>query len=232
MGVSFQTKAGVDIENICPDCQCEGVLGRIRFVNKQENAAFWCPECEKFFSDYIPRAALDRANIVLARLTLFKDNTVDTTDATERIWSARPDCFCGSPMRLGRDKESGVWKPRWVCPQCGMMGEIVDPNDITESFIRLDRLPDVRVVWAHAIDYATDYLTSSWWKRVRWAKLWSSGEICAVCRSTEDLNVHHNTYRRLGCERPEDLIVLCRRCHETFHDLIPKADLEEDNDAF
>jgi hypothetical protein len=30
----------------------------------------------------------------------------------------------------------------------------------------------------------------------------------------QDLHVHHISYAHLGAERPEDLEVLCRRCHE------------------
>jgi len=37
--------------------------------------------------------------------------------------------------------------------------------------------------------------------------------------STHDapLDVHHNTYQNYGDERPEDLVVLCRSCHQNFH---------------
>jgi 5-methylcytosine-specific restriction endonuclease McrA len=32
------------------------------------------------------------------------------------------------------------------------------------------------------------------------------------------LDVHHNCYQNYGDERPEDLVVLCRACHQKFHD--------------
>jgi 5-methylcytosine-specific restriction endonuclease McrA len=32
------------------------------------------------------------------------------------------------------------------------------------------------------------------------------------------LDVHHNCYQNYGDERPEDLVVLCRSCHQKFHD--------------
>ena len=31
------------------------------------------------------------------------------------------------------------------------------------------------------------------------------------------LDVHHNCYQNYGDERPEDLVVLCRSCHQKFH---------------
>jgi 5-methylcytosine-specific restriction endonuclease McrA len=41
---------------------------------------------------------------------------------------------------------------------------------------------------------------------------------CQICNSQSRLETHHRTYENLGCEQPEDLIVLCRKCHEKFHD--------------
>lgn len=38
---------------------------------------------------------------------------------------------------------------------------------------------------------------------------------------TRPLDVHHLTYERLGNERAEDLVVLCRRCHEEQHEGSP-----------
>ena len=45
---------------------------------------------------------------------------------------------------------------------------------------------------------------------------------CALNRFHRARDVHHNTYERLGCERLEDLIQLCRPCHEHHHDKLPK----------
>lgn len=35
--------------------------------------------------------------------------------------------------------------------------------------------------------------------------------------------LHHLHYRTVGDERFEDVLVLCRLCHELEHDLIPEA---------
>lgn len=40
---------------------------------------------------------------------------------------------------------------------------------------------------------------------------------CQVCNSDENLNAHHRTYERLGNELQIDLICLCRKCHDLFH---------------
>ena len=40
---------------------------------------------------------------------------------------------------------------------------------------------------------------------------------CALCRSTKNLNVHHNSYKNRGKETHVDLVVLCQPCHAKFH---------------
>lgn len=70
------------------------------------------------------------------------------------------------------------------------------------------------------------YLCSEHWRELRKDLLEIQPE-CERCRLPrwlaelvydQDLHVHHKTYVNLGHEQPEDLEVLCRRCHdiETF----------------
>ncbi|MDP9478588.1 MAG: hypothetical protein M3R38_23390 [Actinomycetota bacterium] len=61
-------------------------------------------------------------------------------------------------------------------------------------------------------------MQTSHWKRLREDKLRAAGHRCQVCRSSGTLNVHHNTYDRRGEELDGDLIVLCRECHNLFHE--------------
>jgi hypothetical protein len=64
-----------------------------------------------------------------------------------------------------------------------------------------------------------EYLQTPHWKRKREDKLRAVGRRCQVCNHGPDtLEVHHRTYERLGQELDEDLTVLCRACHGTFHD--------------
>lgn len=62
-----------------------------------------------------------------------------------------------------------------------------------------------------------EYIESPEWQVKREAALERCGRKCQLCSSTLRLNVHHNTYERLGEELDVDLTVLCRRCHEAFH---------------
>ena len=70
------------------------------------------------------------------------------------------------------------------------------------------------------IDTYAAYLRSDAWKAAAAAALDRAGHRCAVCNADRwfsRLDVHHRTYERLGAERPEDLVVLCRHCHSLFH---------------
>lgn len=61
------------------------------------------------------------------------------------------------------------------------------------------------------------YIKSPQWKQRAAAMVVRAGFRCQRCGSPRDLNVHHKTYIRLGEELPEDLEVLCRRCHRKEH---------------
>lgn len=47
------------------------------------------------------------------------------------------------------------------------------------------------------------------------------GPYCETCGSgTQNINVHHKTYARLGKELAEDLEILCQMCHEIRHGIL------------
>ena len=64
----------------------------------------------------------------------------------------------------------------------------------------------------------SEYLKTEGWKGRRLKALDRAGNRCQVCNSAERPEVHHRTYERLGHERAADLVVLCRKCHQLFHD--------------
>ena len=80
--------------------------------------------------------------------------------------------------------------------------------------------------WVKYVAARQSYMSSpAWWKR---RKQWFADEqartgypvTCAGCRKqlTEgSCDMHHTTYVRLGAEEHDDLIALCRPCHEGLH---------------
>lgn len=69
----------------------------------------------------------------------------------------------------------------------------------------------------HTMPYG-DYLLTEHWQQVRRAALERALYRCQICNSPNYLNVHHRTYERRGYERDDDLLVLCRNCHQIFHE--------------
>jgi len=63
-----------------------------------------------------------------------------------------------------------------------------------------------------------EYLRTPEWQSRRAHHLKSAGFRCQVCNAgSVPLEVHHRTYERRGNEYFNDLIALCRPCHDLFH---------------
>ena len=61
------------------------------------------------------------------------------------------------------------------------------------------------------------YINSKKWELVRRRKLKAVGYKCQECHRGCELDVHHLTYERFGNERLDDIVVLCKRCHNDLH---------------
>lgn len=63
------------------------------------------------------------------------------------------------------------------------------------------------------------FLKSKYWKRVRVIVLKRDKFSCAICKSSKNLEAHHDTYKNHGQEHKNlsDLITLCHSCHEDYH---------------
>jgi 5-methylcytosine-specific restriction endonuclease McrA len=68
------------------------------------------------------------------------------------------------------------------------------------------------------VDY-NSYLKSTEWQQQRRKALSYAENRCQICnhQGKAALHVHHRSYERIGNENPEDLTVLCSRCHALFH---------------
>jgi 5-methylcytosine-specific restriction endonuclease McrA len=66
-----------------------------------------------------------------------------------------------------------------------------------------------------------DYINSPRWEafRRRWYQSSGLPKACLGCReSFGTMELHHVTYERLGTEWLNDVVPLCPRCHEAFHE--------------
>jgi 5-methylcytosine-specific restriction endonuclease McrA len=94
-----------------------------------------------------------------------------------------------------------------------------------QAFLRHDG-ERARVWYLRTMPYQ-EYLQTPEWKAIREKKLKESGFRCQLCNQSGELNVHHRTYERRGNEELQDLIVLCRGCHETFHGIMAEPEVEQ-----
>lgn len=62
-----------------------------------------------------------------------------------------------------------------------------------------------------------DYLKSAKWRKLRKEIIEARGGKCERCASKIILQLHHKTYKNIFNEKPEDLEVLCRKCHKKEH---------------
>ncbi len=147
----------------------------------------------------------------------------DYTDLTHQTVVARAGslvfsatcCRCQCVFASKRNSRSDLGKK--ICPTC-------ESQDILDSHkVFLEDWIDTK--WATHENPKMDkgsysaYLHSKHWKKMRSIALKNASYKCQAC-STKDsiLDVHHNSYDRLGNEDESDLIVLCRSCHAKVHD--------------
>ena len=80
----------------------------------------------------------------------------------------------------------------------------------------VDRSVEAAIVSLRRMPYQ-EYLRTAHWQRQRTYALERAGQLCELCAQDHELEVHHRTYARVGFERPDDLVVLCRSCHRDHH---------------
>ena len=101
-----------------------------------------------------------------------------------------------------------------------------DTEDWTEGLSHLIEVLaelEAMLVKERSVGYGT-YLRSVHWQTMRRLAHDRAQGTCELCGRGGQLDVHHKTYERIGEERLDDLIVLCRSCHSKFHDKLPKED--------
>jgi hypothetical protein len=68
------------------------------------------------------------------------------------------------------------------------------------------------------------YINSRRWKKRRLRYYRKFGKACAACRTADaPITLHHMSYDRLGAELDDDLLALCRPCHDRLHRLYPQT---------
>ena len=66
------------------------------------------------------------------------------------------------------------------------------------------------------------YLYSKHWTNFKYGYYLVNEKKCSFCNSTENIQLHHKTYKNIGNEKHSDVIPLCRKCHIKEHKRINK----------
>jgi hypothetical protein len=105
---------------------------------------------------------------------------------------------------------------------CGVCSR--EHRHLCEEQLRAERLTrQARIAELRAMPLS-EYLLTREWRAKKNRKIIQAGNRCQLCgRNDRPLNVHHNTYERLGDDLLEDLMVLCRGCHDRHHGILPEA---------
>ena len=76
-----------------------------------------------------------------------------------------------------------------------------------------------------------EYLLTTHWKDFKTKKYKSKVKYrCVCCETHKGLQLHHNTYEKIGCERLGDVVWLCTSCHATVHQVAkekPDMDIKQ-----
>ena len=62
------------------------------------------------------------------------------------------------------------------------------------------------------------HMQGEYWANLKALKIEFTQHRCELCFSPNHLHLHHLTYQRLGCERVDDVVLLCYTCHQLQHD--------------
>jgi hypothetical protein len=106
---------------------------------------------------------------------------------------------------------------------CGRCTEIM-LHRLSEQ-ARRERLASEARIWElnNKMSYA-EYLLTPEWKATKAAALSWARYRCQLCNENgQELHVHHRVYIRRGCERLEDLLVLCGPHHAQVHGVMGDA---------
>jgi hypothetical protein len=129
-----------------------------------------------------------------------------------------PCRVCFGPITLtakNRDQLDYFDSLCMTCPDCWKEECFASKSDIHEK--QEPHRDPVRLAELRSMPYA-EYLRTPEWQLKREHVFEYRGKYCGVCRSPDNLNVHHNTYERRGDEYVTDLFVLCADCHQIFHE--------------
>jgi len=84
-------------------------------------------------------------------------------------------------------------------------------------------------IFDERVKFYKRYIKSDAWKLKRLDAIKHHGQDCQQCGHflpISMIQVHHITYKRLGKELMEDLMIVCKPCHEKIHGINQESELD------
>jgi len=95
----------------------------------------------------------------------------------------------------------------------------VDEYELLEEFYSNSNFNTSLGSMFMSLEEKQKYIQSDKWKILKEKRLKIANRSCEICKRKNNLQLHHITYERLGDEIIEDLIILCKKCHQQQHDI-------------
>ncbi len=166
--------------------------------------------------DFVKEESLDGLDHSEAIVAYF-DCPTSYGSIAELAWASAKgkDCYVFVNEEHYEEEESYAWPldsffdAYWfVCAFPGVKTKVVATQKEAKS-----------LVWSLIFKkYHKKYLQSQEWSKLKTQALSRANYKCQLCNARNELHIHHRTYNNIGNEDLDDLIVLCRKCHEKFHD--------------
>lgn len=131
---------------------------------------------------------------------------------------------CGEEFAIhDMDRQPSKWKRAKgnskVCQACQIVRDENAKQKTDAWFAEQHRKQQEQLTNLRTMPYK-EYLQTEHWVTTRKRAMKRAGFKCQLCSSKQNIQVHHRTYENRGNEQNEDLIVLCRSCHQKFHDIV------------
>ena len=204
----LKPKSNIKIKIKCSKC---GMIRLISFVGFYKAKSCLCNKCSSIVQGKNQRK--DLVNLKFGRLTVIKDT--NNRKNGRIVWLCKCDCgnYCevqSSKLIKGYTKSCGCLKIE------KSIINITDFNRKRNVFVKADHTEEETIKHLKTIKFhQNDCKWNNLSKQIR-----KNTRICYVCKSGENLHVHHiNGYWEFPEQRynENNLVVLCNKCHNKFH---------------
>ena len=147
------------------------------------------------------------------------------------------DCHHDDQKLVKKQRLDGLWFVVSQCQKCGRNSKAISQKINGKKVVDAASMPDQfdqsivdrrRALISESMKWCYEpvggervyqsYLMSDAWREKRRLVLERDNNTCASCGSPGS-DVHHKTYERIFDERLDDLVTLCRSCHEKTHNM-------------